>query len=79
MIGIILEPGLDQLNFLSLVGDPAIKPGILKTLQYFSNPGALGIPEGPLIREILERLQNARLDGRVASQREEIELVKSWL
>ncbi len=40
---------------------------------------ALGIPEGPRIRERLERLQDARLDGRVASRQEEVELVKSWL
>jgi tRNA nucleotidyltransferase (CCA-adding enzyme) len=40
---------------------------------------ALGIPESPRIKEILGRLQDARLDGRVASRQEEIELVNSWL
>ncbi len=36
----------------------------------------LGIPEGPKIKEILHLLREARLDGKVTSRREEVEMVK---
>jgi tRNA nucleotidyltransferase (CCA-adding enzyme) len=39
----------------------------------------MGIPPGPRIKEILEQLQEARLDGKVRSKRGEVELVKGWL
>jgi tRNA nucleotidyltransferase (CCA-adding enzyme) len=40
---------------------------------------ALGMSQGPRIKEIIECLQTARLDGQVASKKEELDLVKSWL
>ncbi len=39
----------------------------------------LGIAPGPQIKEILDRLLDARLDGRVATREEEERLVKEWL
>jgi tRNA nucleotidyltransferase (CCA-adding enzyme) len=39
----------------------------------------MGIPPGPRIKEILEQLQEARLDGTVKSKKGEAELVKGWL
>ncbi|MGD9118229.1 MAG: hypothetical protein PVJ08_05775 [Dehalococcoidia bacterium] len=39
----------------------------------------MGVTTGPEIREIMERLQKARLDGEIASKDDEVELVKSWL
>jgi len=39
----------------------------------------MGIAPGPNIKEILKRLHEARLDGKVTSKRGEEELVKGWL
>jgi len=39
----------------------------------------MGIPPGPKIKEILDRLHEARLDGKVASKQGEIDLVNGWL
>ena len=39
----------------------------------------MGVPAGPQIKEILQRLHEARLDGEVASREDEEELVKGWL
>ncbi len=39
----------------------------------------MGIAPGPDIKEILERLHEARLDGKVSSKRGEEELVKGWI
>ncbi len=39
----------------------------------------MGIPQGPQIREILDRLHEARLDGKVSSKQEEEALVKGWV
>ena len=39
----------------------------------------LGIPPGPGIKEILNRLHEARLDGKVRSKQGEVESVKEWL
>jgi len=39
----------------------------------------MGIPPGPEIKDILDRLHEARLDGKVASKQGEIDLVKEWL
>jgi len=39
----------------------------------------MGVTAGPRVREILERLRAERLDGRVASRRQEEELVKEYL
>ena len=39
----------------------------------------IGITPGPQIKEILERLHEARLDGKVSSKQGEVELVKGWL
>jgi len=39
----------------------------------------MGITTGPEIREMMERLQKARLDGEIASRDDEVELVKGWL
>ncbi|MFC1909003.1 CCA tRNA nucleotidyltransferase [Chloroflexota bacterium] len=36
----------------------------------------MGVPEGPRIREVLERLREARLDGKVGSKKEEEEMVE---
>jgi len=40
---------------------------------------SLGIPEGPRIKEILQRLREAKLDGKVSSKGEEEEMVKGDL
>lgn len=39
----------------------------------------MGIAQGPQIKEILHRLHEARLDGKVSSKREEEEIVREWL
>ena len=39
----------------------------------------IGITPGPRIKEILNRLHEARLDGKVSSRRGEVALVKGWL
>ena len=39
----------------------------------------LGIPAGPWVKEILERLSDARLDGKVRSKKGEQELARHWL
>jgi len=39
----------------------------------------LGIPSGPQMKEILQRLHEARLDGEVTSKQGEMELVRGWL
>jgi len=39
----------------------------------------MGIPEGPRIKEILDRLLEARLDGEVSTREGEVEVVKGWL
>ncbi|TES84922.1 MAG: CCA tRNA nucleotidyltransferase [Dehalococcoidia bacterium] len=49
---------------ISLTGDDLIK---------------MGVTTGPEIREIMERLQKARLDGEIASRDDEMALVQSWL
>lgn len=38
----------------------------------------MGIPRGPRIKEGLKRLQDARLDGKIASKQDEEEMVKGW-
>lgn len=49
---------------ISLTGDDLIK---------------MGVTTGPEIREIMEQLQKARLDGEIASKQDEMELVRGWL
>ncbi len=39
----------------------------------------MGIAPGPRMKEILQRLHEARLDGRVTSKQEEEELVREWI
>jgi tRNA nucleotidyltransferase (CCA-adding enzyme) len=39
----------------------------------------MGIAPGPRIKEILQLLHEARLDGKVTSKRGEVELVRMWL
>jgi tRNA nucleotidyltransferase (CCA-adding enzyme) len=39
----------------------------------------LGIPEGPKIKEILQSLRQARLDGQVISKKEEDKMVRDWI
>ncbi len=39
----------------------------------------MDIPPGPEIKEILDRLHEARLDGKATSKQREINLVKQWL
>ena len=41
--------------------------------------GKLGISPGPRIKEILERLRRARLDGEVSSKKDEEGLVRGWV
>jgi tRNA nucleotidyltransferase (CCA-adding enzyme) len=38
----------------------------------------LGVPEGPKIKGILQRLRQARLDGKISSRQEEEALVRDW-
>ena len=39
----------------------------------------MGIPPGPQIKQILQRLHEARLDGKVNSEQDEEKLVEGWL
>ncbi|MFC1860322.1 CCA tRNA nucleotidyltransferase [Chloroflexota bacterium] len=39
----------------------------------------LGIAPGPRMKEILRRLHDARLDGKVKSKEEEVEMVEEWV
>ena len=39
----------------------------------------MGIAQGPRIKEILQRLHEARLDGKVTSKQDEEEMVRGWL
>ncbi len=39
----------------------------------------LGVPEGPKIKEVLQSLREARLDGKIGSKREEEEIVRGIL
>jgi tRNA nucleotidyltransferase (CCA-adding enzyme) len=39
----------------------------------------LGVAQGPRIKEMLNKLLEARLNGEVASKREEEAMVKQWL
>jgi len=39
----------------------------------------LGVAPGPHIREIIELLHQARLDGEITSKQDEVDLVKRWL
>ena len=39
----------------------------------------LGVAPGPHIREIIELLHQARLDGKITSKQDEVDLVKGWL
>jgi tRNA nucleotidyltransferase (CCA-adding enzyme) len=39
----------------------------------------MGVPPGPRVREFLERLRDARLNGQVASRRDEEALLREWL
>ena len=36
----------------------------------------MGIPEGPKIKEVLQNLREAKLDGRVSNKQEEEEMVR---
>jgi tRNA nucleotidyltransferase (CCA-adding enzyme) len=38
----------------------------------------LGVPDGPKIKEILQRLREARLDGKISSKKEEEAMVRGW-
>jgi tRNA nucleotidyltransferase (CCA-adding enzyme) len=39
----------------------------------------LGVPKGPRIKEVLQRLREARLDGKIDSKKDEEEMVKGWM
>ena len=39
----------------------------------------LGVPKGPKIKETLQRLREARLDGKAASRKAEVAMVKGWM
>jgi len=57
---------LDKLRYVrpALTGDDLVK---------------MGIAPGPRIKEILQRLHEARLDGKVASKQREVEMVRGWV
>jgi tRNA nucleotidyltransferase (CCA-adding enzyme) len=38
----------------------------------------LGVPKGPKIKEVLQRLRDAKLDGKIDSRKEEEEMVRGW-
>jgi len=38
----------------------------------------MGITPGPRMKEILQRLHEARLDGKVTSKQGEVEMVEGW-
>ncbi|MBI2830117.1 MAG: CCA tRNA nucleotidyltransferase [Chloroflexi bacterium] len=61
-----LQLFMDELRFVkpALKGDELIK---------------LGVPAGPKLREVLQGLLDARLDGEVENRQEEISQVKRWL
>ena len=61
-----IQKYLDKLRYLkpALGGDDLIR---------------MGIAQGPRIKEILNLLRDARLDGRVTSKQDEERLVKGWL
>ncbi|MCD6452799.1 MAG: CCA tRNA nucleotidyltransferase [Dehalococcoidales bacterium] len=40
---------------------------------------AMGVPQGPQIKQLLEQLHQAKLDGRVTTRQDEEKLVKKWL
>ncbi len=40
---------------------------------------ALGIKQGPIYRELLDRLYYAKLDGEIISSEDEIDLIKTWI
>jgi hypothetical protein len=39
----------------------------------------LGVAPGPHIRDIIDMLHKARLDGQITSKQDEEDLVKKWL
>ena len=39
----------------------------------------LGIPQGPRIKEILNKILDARLDGKVKTKKDEEGMVEEWL
>jgi tRNA nucleotidyltransferase (CCA-adding enzyme) len=39
----------------------------------------MGVPEGPEIKEILQKLREARLDGKITTRKEEVETVRGWI
>jgi tRNA nucleotidyltransferase (CCA-adding enzyme) len=39
----------------------------------------LGIPEGPRVKEVLQKLREARLDGKIESRKEEEDMVRGWM
>jgi tRNA nucleotidyltransferase (CCA-adding enzyme) len=39
----------------------------------------LGVPEGPKVKEVLQKLRQAILDGKIATKKEEEEMVRGWL
>jgi tRNA nucleotidyltransferase (CCA-adding enzyme) len=77
------------LNAISFAADsPAVSQHIqtyLTRLRYMrpsltgNDLQQMGIPPGPRMKQILSRLHEARLDGKVSSKQEEVELVRGWL
>jgi len=73
----------------SLAGDPALARQrlqlFLDKLRYVkpalngNDLIRMGIAPGPQIKEILQRLHEARLDGKVGSRKDEEEMVEGWL
>ena len=61
-----LQLFLDKLRYVKpiLTGDDLLK---------------MGIAPGPHLKEILQLLHDARLDGKVTSRQDEVDLVKGWL
>ncbi len=86
--GLLHGYGLTALMAAELCADSAAAENIelyLNVLRHV-NPAlsgndlkGLGVPEGPKIKEILQSLREARLDGKISSKREEEEMVRGFI
>lgn len=86
---ILAEYSLQAVSANSLAGDlPIARRHIqlfLDKLRYVkpalsgNDLQEMGIAQGPKIKEILQRLHDARLDGKVTSKQGEVKLVEGWV
>lgn len=79
--------GPAELIWLALSGPPAVRAavdelgaatGIAPALRG-DDVIALGVPRGPAVAQVLERLRDARLDGEVRDRDSEAEYVRQWV